>query len=385
MGNVLLEMQHLLPLLLWLSVHSAIAAASCTADLHCSLNGVCTGGHCVCDKPWSGAACETLNFLPVKFPQGYGMTPNVTTWGGGIIDGGDGKHHMYVSRMTNDCKLNAWTKNSRIDHAVSSKGPEGPYEFADVAVNTWAHNAAPIQLHDGTYAIVHIGTGEGGPNGGNNCTAPSSSEVLWTDGLTRGEPTTTGGSTIHISESLFGPWLPLQNSLGGCNNPAPWVHPNGTIFVGCGGAFKRAANIAGPYTTVASFPMGGGPVGHYEDPQIYTDKRGNFHCFYHVYRTDLPSTNCVNSTVSAHSFSKDGFQWTMSKTAPYGTQVELSTGETVTVATRERPKPFFDSKGVMTHLLNGVCGSSSCTDSKTGCVDCKYNHWDYTLIHPLDA
>ena len=87
----------------------------------------------------------------------------------------------------------------------------------------------------------------------------------------------------------------------------------------------------------------------------------------------------------------------MSKTAPYGTQVVLSTkqwqnlgaisanmGETVTVATRERPKPFFD-KGVMTHLLNGVCGSGSCTDSKTGCVDCKYNHWDYTLVQPLDA
>ena len=139
-------------------------------------------------------------------------------------------------------------------------------------MNTWAHNAAPIQLHDGTYAIVHIGGGTGGPNGGNNCTAPSSSEVLWTDGLTHDEATTTGsngGSTIHISKSLSGPWLPLQNSLGGCNNPAPWVHPNGTIFVGCGGAFKRAENIAGPYTTVASFPMGGGPVGHYEDPQVH--------------------------------------------------------------------------------------------------------------------
>jgi hypothetical protein len=112
--------------------------------------------------------------------------------------------------------------------------------------------------------------------------------------------------------------------------------------------------------------MGGGPVGHYEDPQIYTDKRGHFHCIYHVYRTDLPPTQCVDSTVSAHSFSPDGYTWTMSKTAPYGTQVKLSTGETVTVATRERPKPFFDASGVMTHLLNGVCGSGSCTDSHTG-------------------
>ena len=26
--------------------------------------------------------------------------------------------------------------------------------------------------------------------------------------------------------------------------------------------------MAGPYTTVASFPMGGGPKGNYEDPQV---------------------------------------------------------------------------------------------------------------------
>jgi hypothetical protein len=326
-----------------------------------------------------------MGFKAVHFPQGYGMTPKITTWGGGIIASRDGKHHMFVSRMTNDCKLNTWTHNSRIDHAVSSTGPEGPYTFSDVAVNTWAHNAAPVQLHDGTYAIFHIGTGTGGPNGGQNCTkddVEAMGDVL--------PLAPNGGSTIHISKSLDGPWTPLKNSLGGCNNPAPWVHPNGTIFVGCGGSFLRADNVAGPYTRVASFPMGGGPEGHYEDPQIYTDKRGNFHCLYHVYRTDLPPTNCTESTVSAHSFSEDGLHWTMSKTSPYGTQVMIiNTSQPgvppvpLTVATRERPKPFFNSAGEMTHLLNGVCGSPSCTDSHTGCVDCKYNHWDYTLVQPL--
>ena len=75
----------------------------------------------------------------------------------------------------------------------------------------------------------------------------------------------------------------------------------------------------------------------------------------------------------------------MSKVSPYGTQVKLTSGRTVTVATRERPKPFFNADGEMTHLLNGVCGSSSCDDSKTGCVDCKYAHWDYTLVQPLEV
>ena len=317
------------------------------------------------------------------------MAPKVTTWGGGILVGDDGMHHMFVSRMTNNCTLSTWTKNSRIDHAVSQSGPEGPYAFVNVAVPTWAHNAAPLRLHDGDvakFAILHIGTGEGSPDGGKNCSEPRAGPGKGDAGIGElGAAGDDGGSTIHVSDSLDGPWRPLRNSLGRCNKPAPWVHPNGTIFVGCGGSFLRADKVAGPYTQVAQFPMGGGPEGHYEDPQIYTDRRGNFHCLYHVYRTDLPPENCTDSTVSAHSFSADGFSWTMSKEAPYGTQVELSDGRTDTVATRERPKPFFDGRGVMTHLVNGVAGVPSCTDSQTGCVDCKYAHWDYTLVQPLDV
>ena len=95
---------------------------------------------------------------------------------------------------------------------------------------------------------------------------------------------------------------------------------------------------------------------------------------------------CFNSTVSAHAYSEDGFTWYMSASQPYGTQVELSTGETITVATRERPKLFFDEQGRMTHLFNGVCGASACPEGPpTGCVDCKYGNWDYTLVQTLDA
>ena len=406
--------------LLAIAASAALASAGCSTDLDCSLNGICnkSSGRCACDKPWAGDACATLQFKPVTFPQGYGMAPRpTTTWGGGIIeDKAGGKHHMYVSRMTNNCSLRHWTSNSRIDHAVSTTGVEGPYAFADVAVNTWAHNAAPIALHDGTFAIVHIGTGTGGPNGGANCTSTStnnqeepfsfssssssssssatpgksktlSAKRLEDDAALAASPSAAAGSTIHVSKSLDGPWEPVPTSLGSCNNPAPWVLSNGTILVGCGGLLKSATDVRGPFTTVASFGgHGGGPAGNYEDPQIFTDKRGHFHCFYHVYTTNLPPYSCVNSTVSAHSFSEDGRTWTMSASSPYGTQVELTTGETVTVATRERPKPFFNAQGVMTHLINGVAGVGNCTDStRTGCVDCKYNHWDYTLVQPLDV
>ena len=249
--------------------------AAATAPPPCSLNGELVNGACKCDAPWSGPECATMNFKPVTFPQGYGMAPNLTTWGGNVLsDATTGRFHMYVSAMTNGCPLRDWTQNSRIDHAVAEK-LEGPYTFADVAVPTWAHNAAPIALPDGSYAIVHIGTGEGKPDGGKNCSSSSSSSSSSSNAarvygmvepfgsLTRMTAAalesaaaghahgSTKGSTIHVSKSLAGPWAPLQsNTLGGCNNPAPWVHSNGTLFIVCGLAMKRADNISGPWTTV---------------------------------------------------------------------------------------------------------------------------------------
>ena len=186
----------------------------------------------------------------------------------------------------------------------------------------------------------------------------------------------------------------MATDLGNCNNPAPWVHPNGTIYIGCRAGFhdpaslKRADHIAGPYSVIAELPSGkipGGVVGNYEDPQLFTDKRGHFHAIYHVY-TYGDSGYCVNATVSAHAFSRDGFTWHVSSQAPYSTQLELTTGETITLATRERPKPFFQN-GKMTHLVQGVCGSPFCAPPKIGhgCVDCKYAQWDYTLVAPLDV
>ena len=65
-------------------------------------------------------------------------------------------------------------------------------------------------------------------------------------------------------------------------------------------------------------------------------------------------------------------------------QVALTSGETITVATRERPKLVVDAAGRKTHLVNGVCSAPACPDGPpTGCVDCKYANWDYTLVQPL--
>ena len=135
------------------------------------------------------------------------MAPNHTTWGGNILqDKVSKKYHMYVSSMTNGCGLGHWRTNSRIEHAVSDT-ITGPYTFQDVAVNTQAHNAAPIALPDGTFAIVHIGPGNRGPKGGANCSNQISSEDYFP--LDEGDLNSPPGSGIHVSDSLDGPWSPL--------------------------------------------------------------------------------------------------------------------------------------------------------------------------------
>lgn len=155
-----------------LPIVAAAGALACTDDVDCSLNGICQSGTCACDAPWGGPKCELLQFKPVSYPQGYGTATTVATWGGNAIyNETDGLYHMFVSRMTNECQLNRWTKNSRIDHVrdliyrlvchvssihrplkrkcnrrtqAVSPNITGPYTFMDIAINTWSHNAAPV-------------------------------------------------------------------------------------------------------------------------------------------------------------------------------------------------------------------------------------------------
>ena len=382
--------------------NSAVFDTKVESDLEsppCSLNGdKDEQGICLCDNPWTGNDCEMLKVLPVSFPQGYGMLPNKTTWGGDVIFQ-DGRYHLYATAMTGGCSLRSWTSHSRIEHAVSDT-ITGPFRFQDVAVPTFSHNPKLIQLRDETgklkLALIHIGNGNGPEDAGGNCTpsaldsfqSPLISDSTALHGMKKGRRTIksadAGGSTIHTADSVDGPWTPLLNhSLGNCNNPAPFLVQNDdnsfTIYIVCNrrgyGELKRADHISGPWTTVSQVT----PLSlqseerfmeeqdiHYEDPALYIDKRG-FHIIYHAYiRNEHPphGHDCTQSTVSKHLFSKNGKTWFQSPGHPYGTQVELTGGDRITIATRERPSLLFqkDSSGQaqMTHLLTGVCSAPNC-------------------------
>jgi hypothetical protein len=308
--------------------------------------------------------------------------------------------------------------NSRIDHVVSDT-VTGPYTYRDTAIEMTSSNPAPVVLKSGPYkyAIFHIFNGSQYkqpniphcyPNGSrmpphHNYTDAADATAARMDADWRDHQ-------ISVSNSLDGPWKLLQQTtadkLPTCNNPAPWVHPNGTLYAMCGYVIYTADVITGPWRNVTSSILNHNnvrewPKGwHREDQFLFTTKRG-WHVLFHASIPDSSpgaGHNCTASVVSAHMFSVDGFDWHVSAISPYGTQVEVKEtagsnggngreeGATriVTVATRERPKLIFDASGEMTHLINGVCGAPSCTDStKAGCLDCKYHHWDFTLIQPI--
>jgi hypothetical protein len=207
----------------------------------------------------------------------------------------------------------------------------------------------------------------------------------------------SAGSTLHISSSPFGPFTPSQ-PLPSCNNPAPWLAKNGTWFAVCDGfeLYRTDDPTSQPWTHVVTIRAQGNPIsGNYEDPFFFIDARDNWHIVYHVYRTGgLSAHNCTpgsdGAVVSGHYFSQDGYTWMTSPTMPYLNVVDLADGTTQLLTTRERPKMIFNSDGEPTHLSNGVCPSPgnwntpiSCPEVATGCVDCKYNDWDFTNISPL--
>jgi hypothetical protein len=359
------------------------AAAGDGDDALCSLNGAynATSRTCACYGPWSGPTCGTLSVLPVPKPSGYGMSPNVSSWGGNVVQHG-GQYHLIAAEMTGGCTLANWSTHSQCVHATAA-APEGPYTRQGVAVGVFCHNPETVAFTNATdgqpmFALFHIGDGTSRPPP--NCSAA----VEGAGAGTLAPPAT--GSTVHVASDPAGPWTPLAQQPPTCNNPAPLLHPNGTWFLVCSnGAFVmfRAPALEGPWTHVTDIPTRGGPApGAWEDPFLYLDPRGNFHLLAHVW-SNVPQPTCANTNVSGHLFSADGLTWGMGAEQPYTGHVAFTDGSSLTMTTRERPKLMFDPvSGEPTHLLNGaVGGPSSCPP--WWCSHCKMFFWTFTLVQPL--
>ena len=259
------------------------AVAGCSSDLDCRLNGVCTAGACVCTAAWRGANCSTLALQPTA-AMGDLRQPNVSTWGMGSVHVG-GQWHGYFAEMEEGCGLTSWQSNSLIAHAVAPS-PNGPWQRVGQTSGVWSHNPATAVAPDGTLLLFHIGSGSGGKartssressqqcrGGSSPCGTHPSHHCNTTSRISRPEqqhlPTAAATINFFTAKDPAGPWSPFSatvsggKSIGG-NNPAPWVHPNGSIFIVFNSdnmVMVRAEHWKGPYEIVTHDACGSG-----EDP-----------------------------------------------------------------------------------------------------------------------
>uniref|UniRef100_A0A7S2IT13 EGF-like domain-containing protein n=1 Tax=Haptolina brevifila TaxID=156173 RepID=A0A7S2IT13_9EUKA len=249
---------------------------ACRSDLDCSLNGLCTDGACVCDVPWGGARCQTL--LLAAGREGVGGIPlaayhgdslNATSWGASVLHAPeDGRYYMWVAAMTNKCPLADWMTNSEVHLAVSDE-PLGPFAKIRTLVSPWAHNPQTIRAPDATVASGHayvlftLGDGKNYHGDPKVCDGRSPAPPMppvppppWVVkpcrfGPPHGQHSWAGcmvaNFTLFWSETPAGKWRehtaqildwpvhhtgrPWDYGPYGNWNPAPIVHPNGTIFV----------------------------------------------------------------------------------------------------------------------------------------------------------
>jgi len=339
------------------------AEGTCASDHDCSLNGVCNpSGECECDAPWDGDACGLLLTEPARSQGVYGLSPNISSWGGNIVHGDDNQFHLYVAEMT-EGGLKNWGHDCQCVHATSPT-VSGPFQKTDVAVGKWCHNAAPIRDPKGEYLLFHIGKGN----------------------------ESDSSSFMHHSSSPTGPWIPAKTTPGSCNNPAPAFHPNGTLFLIC-----NDFSVTSAATWDAEFTPKRGMPKHYsdhdrnwEDPTLWFDRRGNWHILYHVYC--MKPFSAGKECYSGHAFSTDGFDWTFSDVEPFGGEVHFTDGTSTTYSTRERPQVIF-AEGDTTTPVGFVGGVSSqplgpwCDSCYKGtCSQCKITtgrDWTYTVLQPL--
>ena len=344
----------------WLAVSTTIG--QCRTDLDCSLNGLCSSasGTCTCDRPWTGDRCQTLQLAP-GLPGLYGKplcayhggTANTTSWGGSVVHAPeDGKFYMWVAEMVNNCTMGEWETNSEVVLAVSPKSPLGPFEKVKTIIEPWAHNPQAIRAPDNTsesgfvYAVYTLGDGLSYHGQPKVCSSPPPGPPAPPRPPgPPGPPWKTGGACPHdaahamplggcmdvnftIYYSDDGPageykrhtaqilgWpvhsrgRPWEFGPYGNWNPAPLVHPNGSIYVLAhteqygfkhGEAIITADSWRGPYRLVSSDSDArwGGSTANAEDPFMWIDKRGNWHQL--IEGNPMPG---------GHAWSRDGIVW----------------------------------------------------------------------------
>ena len=186
------------------------------------------------------------------------VNDTMSIWGGSVVKGEDGLHHMFYSRWPKGLGW-VWVSHSEIAHAVS-KNPFGPYRFKDVALPDrgeayWdglcTHNPT-IHKINGKYYLYYMGnTGDKKVVG-----EPGKHQLNW---MHRNNQRIG----VAVADSPYGPWTrmdqPVLDITRGdslahdalmTSNPSVCQMPDGRVLM----VYKAVGK---------KFPMpNGGPVVH---------------------------------------------------------------------------------------------------------------------------
>lgn len=311
------------------------------------------------------------------------IDPKWNIWCGSMVEGYDGKYHLYYSRWPRKTGHEGWISHSEIAYAVADK-PEGPYRHVNVALGyvdsiRWdgamAHNPYIIK-YEGKYYLYYIGTH------GDYMPPTEKLKPYGQEWWTRRNTQRIG---VAVADNPAGPWTRfdkpvLSNSEDSTafdamlvSNPAVCIGRDGKFVMLYKAVCKNGKLSGGKVRFSVAFADS--PIGPFkktnklifqpedpnskmvaEDPFIWYDKKKDH--YYAIVRDVVRQFTGKDSGGLALMESDDAINWhpaSYPKVLPAVLKWSDGTTYDANKNSFERPFLFFDKKGVP-QLLFGTFG-----------------------------
>lgn len=249
-------------------------------------------------------------------------TEGYYNWGGSIVKGSDGMHHLFYSRWPKSTNFTGWLVYSEIAHAVSGN-PNGPWEYKETVLQSngkghWdaitAHNPK-IKFFEGKYYLYYISTNMGDNQDYSEDEMNETSLVGYTHA--NWKPLRSNQRTgVAVANSLAGPWVRQSQPLIEPSGPITTLTVNPAVTQGKDGRYYLIVKGDKPNETrfirnqaiaISDHPDGPyeiqpDPVIDYidtEDMSLWYDKKREI--YYGIFHTPEGFIGLVSST--------DGLKW----------------------------------------------------------------------------
>ncbi len=320
--------------------------------------------------------------LPAPVDGGFRMK-DYWVWCGSVIQGSDGRYHMYAARWPKSYPFfDGYKAYSEIVRAASDT-PQGPYTFQEVVLPArgaayWdgqmTHNPT-IHRYGDAYLLFYIGATYAEPR--------PTAEELWAG--TTPKPAESYASIrigLATAPSAIGPWTrrdrpileprPEKWDRAVVTNPAPCVlQDDGRILLlyrsntpqGLRIGAAMADGPDAPFQRIADNPVLTLPgKGHVEDPFVWW--AGDH---FELLAKDMTGDITGEVHAGVHARSTDGASWQLADPPKaYSRRIAWDDGTATTQGCVERPQLLFHD-GVPTHLFaataDGPGGFNEATDT----------------------